>query len=223
MAKKFNTSNLSQLELATQLRKPNGEDGKEIGKQMNKGNKHICLNSYKTLQPQPNSLILEIGMGNGLFIKDLLHLASNLKYIGLDFSQTMVNEATILNKSFIDAKKVTFVNGSIENLPFNDNSIDYVTTTNTVYFWPNLKENAKEIYRVLKPNGKVLIGYRPKELMNKIELTKHGFNKFTKKEIEDLLNDTGFLEINTTIISEPDLDFDGKPMKMEGLYSIGVK
>ena len=223
MAKKFDTSNLSISELATQLRHPNGDDGKEVGRQMNKGNKHICLNSYKVLRPQSNSLILEIGMGNGLFVKDLLRLAHNLKYIGLDFSQTMIDEARILNKALIEAEKVSFINGSVENLPFEDNSIDYITTTNTIYFWPNLKENTKEIYRVLKPNGKILIGYRSKAFMNKIELTQHGFNKFTKKEIEDVLHSTGFLNIDTNIISEPDLEFDGKPMKMEGVYSSGIK
>lgn len=223
MAEKFDTGSLSKQELATQLRKPEGKAGKKVGEQMNKGNKHICLNSYKTLLPQSNSLIVEIGMGNGLFIKDLLSLADNLQYIGLDFSQTMIDEAIIVNGELIDEKKVSFINGSIENLPFDDDSIDYITTTNTVYFWPNLQENAKEIYRVLKPNGKVLIGYRSKELMDKIELTKYGFNKYTKTEIEDLLKDTGFKEIRTDTIPEPDLDFDGKPIKIEGLYSVGVK
>lgn len=223
MSEKFNTSNLSKKELAIQLRKPVGNDGKEVGKQMNKSNKFICLNSYKILNPQKNSLVLEIGMGNGLFIKDLLNNANNIKYIGLDFSQVMIDEATELNQNLIDEQKVSFINGSVNSLPFKDNSIDYITTTNTVYFWPSLKENAKEIYRVLKPNGKVLIGYRSKDLMDKIELANYGFNKYTKDEIEALLKDTGFRKIATEIIAEPNLDFDGKPIKMEGFYSIGIK
>ena len=223
MAEKFNTSYLSKQELASQLRKPKGNDGKEVGKQMNKGNKLICLNSYQVLNPRKGSLVLEIGMGNGLFIKELLKNTSNLKYIGLDFSQTMIDEAIELNQNFIDKKKVSFIHGSIESLPFEDNSIDYITTTNTVYFWPNLYENAKEIYRVLKPNGKILIGYRSKELMDQIELANFGFNKYKKNEIETLLKNTGFKKTETEIIPEPDLEFDGKPMKMQGFYSTGIK
>ncbi len=223
MTKKNNTRNLSKQELAAQLKKPEGEDGKEVGKKMNIGNKYICINSYKVLNPQTNSLILEIGMGNGLFIQEVLNLNNDLKYIGLDFSQTMIDEATKLNQKLIDEQKVSFVNGSIESLPFEDNSIDYVTSTNTIYFWPNLKENAKEIYRVLKPDGKILIGYRSKKRMNKIELTKYGFNKYTETEVENLLESTGFKKIKTETISEPDFDFDGKPIKMEGLYSTGIK
>ena len=84
----------------------------------------------------------------------------------------MVDEAISLNQNLIDEQKVSFINDSVDNLPFEDESIDYITTTNTIYFWPDLIKNAKEIFRVLKPNGKILIGYRSKELMDKIEFTK---------------------------------------------------
>ncbi|WP_298536274.1 class I SAM-dependent methyltransferase [uncultured Algibacter sp.] len=223
MSKKFNTSKLSKQELASHLKKPTGEDGKEVGRQMNKGNKHICLNSYNVLNPKSNSLILEIGMGNGYFTKNILSMNPNLECTGLDFSQTMVDEAMLLNKKLINTKKVSFIKGSIEKLPFDNNSFDYITTTNTIYFWPNLIDSAKEMYRVLKPTGKALIGYRSKELMDKIELTQYNFNKYTKEEIEKLLDKTGFKQIATEVISEPDIDFDGIPMSMSGLFTYGLK
>lgn len=223
MAKKFNVKHLSKQQMAAQLRKPEGKDGQEVAKQMNKGNKHICLNSYKVLKPQNNSTIVEIGMGNGLYISDLLSKAEGLKYIGVDFSKTMLDEATLLNKQLVNDKKVSFINASIANLPLLDDTVDAVTTTNTIYFWPNLEENAKEIYRVLKPEGKVLIGYRSKALMDKIELTQYNFNKYTRLEVEALLEKTGFRNIETQIIAEPDLDFDGEFIKMEGFYTFGIK
>lgn len=223
MAKKFEVTNLTKQQLASQLRKPDGKEGKEVGRQMNKGNKNICLNSYKVLAPNANSLILEIGMGNGLFIENLLAQTKGLKYIGFDFSQTMINEASLINDEFIDENKVSFKLGSIEDLPFEDNSIDYITTTNTVYFWPNIKANSKELIRVLKPAGKLLIGYRAKEIMDKVELTKFGFNKYTQSEIENYLIKSGFQDVITEAIPEPDLDFDGVPIKMEGLYTTGQK
>ena len=185
MANKFEVSDLTKKELAAQLQKPDGMKGKEVGKQMNKGNKNICLNSYKVLDPNPNSLILEIGMGNGLFIKDLLAQGSDLTYVGFDFSQTMIDEASSLNSDLIKQGKVSFKLGSIEKLPFEDDSIDCITTTNTVYFWPDIIANSKELYRVLKPGGKLLIGYRSKEIMDKVELTQFGFKKYTQTQLED--------------------------------------
>ncbi len=70
MAEKFDGDvKLRPKELAKQLRKPTGEKGKEVGLQMNKGNKHICLNSYKILNPNKGDAVLEIGMGMGFLLK----------------------------------------------------------------------------------------------------------------------------------------------------------
>lgn len=214
---------LSPQEFASQLKKPEGKAGLSIGEFMNKGNKDICLNSYKILNPKPNSLIAEIGMGNGFFIKDLLSLTDGLSYVGIDFSQTMIDEALSLNQSLVEVGKVSFVNASLESIPLEDNSVDYVTTTNTVYFWPHLEENAKEIKRVLKPGGKLLIGYRSKEFMDKLEVAKFGFNKYTEVEVESALKEAGFEKIKTETIEEPVLEITGQKLEMCGFYCTAIK
>tara|TARA_R110002049_G_scaffold308754_1_gene513919 strand:+ start:62218 stop:62904 length:687 start_codon:yes stop_codon:yes gene_type:complete len=221
MAEKFNPDNkLTHKELAQQLRKPVGNIGKEVGLQMNRGNKFICINSYKVLNPKACDRILEIGMGNGFFIKDLLAMADNLDYTGVDFSKTMVEEASALNKKLIGTGKVRFCEASIEKLPFNDNSFDCITTTNTLYFWPKPENDVKELSRVLKPGGKLLIGYRSKRFMDKIVLSKYGFEKYEIQDVESLLKNASFKQVSTQVIDEPDLDFDGKTFKIQGVYSV---
>ncbi len=80
------------------------------------------------LNPKPDSIVLELGMGNGFFTKDLMAICNNLEYIGLDYSQTMVDEARRLNQELISSQKVSFIYGSLESLPFKDNSIDCLST-----------------------------------------------------------------------------------------------
>lgn len=224
MANKFNEdTGLDNQELAKQLRKPEGESGKQVGEQMNKGNKHICLNSYQLLKPKANEHILEIGMGNGFFIQDLFQMAENLTYTGIDFSPTMIVEATALNQDKVTSGQVTFTQASIEKLPVEDNQIDAITTTNTVYFWPEAKENAKELYRILKSGGRVLIAYRDKGCMDKIKLTEFGFNKYSINEVEQFLVTAGFMDVKTEKVVEPALDFDGEALKMEGYFTTGTK
>ncbi|WP_103867456.1 MULTISPECIES: class I SAM-dependent methyltransferase [Aquimarina] len=224
MAEKFNSdTKLAPEELAKHLRQPDGETGKQIGLLMNKSNKHICLNSYKVLTPQKEDHILEIGMGNGFFVKDLLNMADNLTYTGVDFSATMVQEASLFNKKLIDNKSAFFKEASIENLPFDDHSFDSITTTNTLYFWPQPINNAKELLRVLKPNGKLLVAYRSKSCMDQLELAKHGFQKYESHDVEGLLSNAGFKNISTQIIKEPELEFDGKVFQIEGIFTTGIK
>lgn len=224
MAEKFNDElNLSTKELAQHLRKPKGEAGKGVGLQMNKGNKHICLNSYNLLNPNDGDVVLEIGMGNGFFIKDLLKKADNIKYTGLDFSKTMIQEASLINNEFLKQGQVQFFEASIEKLPFQSDSFDCITTTNTLYFWPQPEQNIKELLRGLKPNGKLLVAYRSKNFMDQIELSNYGFEKYEASDVEALFKKGGFNKVSTQIINEPELDFDGTPHKMQGFYTSGIK
>lgn len=47
--------------------------------------------------------------------------------------------------------------GDVKKLPFKDESIDIVTAFETIYFWNDIEECFKEIYRVLKKDGQFLI------------------------------------------------------------------
>ena len=58
--------------IASQLRLPEGAIGKEVGANMNKGNRLMNLEAIKHLGISENDNILEIGMGNGFFVKDIL-------------------------------------------------------------------------------------------------------------------------------------------------------
>lgn len=60
--------------IALQLRKPEGDWGIEMGEKMNVGNKFINLHTIDVLNPKANDVILEIGMGNGFFVKDIFKL-----------------------------------------------------------------------------------------------------------------------------------------------------
>jgi ubiquinone/menaquinone biosynthesis C-methylase UbiE len=176
--KKFGEAlQLSPEEMAIQLRRPEGEIGIKVGEQMNIGNEHICKNTYLVSNLQENETVLEIGMGNGLFVNEYLSATSNTKYVGVDFSSLMVSESIKNNESLILSKRVTFVEASIEKLPFEDNSFDKIVTANTLYFWPMPKQNTQELLRVLKPEGQLVIGYRHKEFMDKLELANYGFSK----------------------------------------------
>ncbi len=185
--KKFSEGlQLSPEIMASQLRKPEGEIGIKVGEQMNIGNEHICKNTYLNSNLQENETVLEIGMGNGLFVNEYLTTTSNTNYVGVDFSSLMVSESIKNNKSLIQSERVTFIEASIEKLPFKDNSIDKIVTANTLYFWPNPKQNTQELLRVLKPNGLLVIGYRHREFMDKLELANFGFTIYFGL-IEDLV------------------------------------
>lgn len=210
-------------EIAAQLRKPEGEAGIAIGDLMNKGNEAINLTTYKKLELKDNEHLLEIGMGNGKFIPHTLSLAENLSYTGLDFSKTMVTSAINYNKEIIENGSVSILEGSIEKIPFPEASFDKVCTINTLYFWPNPLENSKELLRVLKPEGKLIVAIRPKEIMDAMEITKYGFTKYMGEDAQKLLIEAGFKNVTFEILEEPDYKFDENSTKLQGCFVIGYK
>src|SRR5687767_1666021 len=173
--------------LARQLRLPEGELGIKVGENMNKGNRLMNIETINQLDIKENDNILEIGMGNGFFVKDILSAANNVKYTGCDFSETMVKEATALNDSF--AASVKFILSHAEHLPFDDGYFDKVFTINTIYFWENAVATLAEISRVIKPGGMLIVTLRPKIVMDNLPVVKYGFTTFSIDDVVRLLSE----------------------------------
>ena len=54
---------------------------------------------------------------------------------------------------YLAAGQCTVQQASVAELPFEAEQFDVVTAFETVYFWPDLAQNFREVYRVLKPGG----------------------------------------------------------------------
>ena len=97
--------------------------------------------------------VLEIGCGVGT---DLLQFAKHGAIVtGIDLTQTAIQ----ITKKRFDAYnlKGTFIQADAENLPFEDNTFDFVYSLGVLHHTPDTERAIREAYRVLKPNGKILI------------------------------------------------------------------
>ena len=61
------------------------------------------------------------------------------------------------NKVDITHGRVVISTGSVSALPYPDVTYDKIFSINCVQFWPNLLHDLKELHRVLRPEGKLLI------------------------------------------------------------------
>lgn len=105
---------------------------------------------------------LEVGCGEGLFLKDLRNSKPLLLLTGVD------NWEEILNKSkerFKGDEKVKLLLSSGEKLPFADSSFDSASAVNLLI---NIKEKEtvnsiiRELLRVVKPSGSIFFDIRNK-------------------------------------------------------------
>ncbi|WP_106497402.1 demethylmenaquinone methyltransferase [Lentibacillus sp. Marseille-P4043] len=76
--------------------------------------------------------------------------------IGLDFSENMLTVAKEKQKKTFPMKQLSFMHGNAMDLPFADDSFDYVTIGFGLRNVPDYMTVLKELYRVVKPHGKVV-------------------------------------------------------------------
>jgi ubiquinone/menaquinone biosynthesis C-methylase UbiE len=203
--------------IASQLRKPEGEEGIKTGVSMNQGNRFMNLQAIQLLDAKAGDSILEIGMGNGLFVKEILQKDPTIRYTGFDHSPLMVSEAKKINDDWIAKGAADFVLGEVSSLPFAPGSFNKIITINTIYFWKDHAAVFRELKRVLKRGGMLLIAIRPKHQMQNYPFTKYGFMMFSDADMKELLMANGFGVRNVYHNAEPDYDFNGSLLKMENV------
>lgn len=213
----------SLRQLAAQLRQPSGESGRLTGEWMNRGNVQINLDTLKILAAAAGDTILEAGMGNGFFVKEIVQKDASIKYTGADFSDIMVAEASRINEQWKNNGQVNFVLTDIAAMPFGNESFNKIFTINSIYFWDDAEKILAELKRVLQPNGKLIITLRPKRQMQNYPFVKYGFTMFSKEEAEKLLTQNGFIVTQTVENQEPDFDLNGEIVKLENVIIEAVK
>ena len=75
----------------------------------------------------------------------------------LDYSKVACDKTKQFNRNEVQAGRCNVVKGDVSRLPFEAATFDVITAFETVYFWPELAQNFREVYRVLKPGGTFFI------------------------------------------------------------------
>ncbi|HEY4602513.1 MAG TPA: demethylmenaquinone methyltransferase [Cerasibacillus sp.] len=105
---------------------------------------------------EPGSSALDVCCGTGDWSVALAEATeSHGEVIGLDFSKNMLSVAKE-KKAETDLDHLTYIHGNAMDLPFADNSFDYVTIGFGLRNVPDYMTVLKEMYRVVKPGGKVV-------------------------------------------------------------------
>jgi len=101
--------------------------------------------------------IIDIGCGGGKNISNLLKLAPEAVVCGIDYSAASVKESLRSNRISVALGKVKVKEASVESIPCGNEEFDLVTAFETVYFWPEIESSFKEVARILKKDGIMMV------------------------------------------------------------------
>lgn len=109
------------------------------------------VNRLKALNLENSDKVLDAGFGLGQWLFGLAQM--NKKVVGIEYDEARYQFAKELyEENGID--NVSLNMGSVENLPFEDNTFDSIFSY-SVILCTDYRKSLREFYRVLKPGGKL--------------------------------------------------------------------
>jgi ubiquinone/menaquinone biosynthesis C-methylase UbiE len=145
------------LYVLNQVRKPTRWVGRLFTWIMNFSHSSLTDWGLQHVQIEKQFAILDVGCGGGRTIQKLAALASAGMVYGVDYAKGSVAASRAKNAELIKAGRVEITPGSVSELPFPAGKFDLVTAVETQYYWPDLVNDMREILRVLKPGGALVV------------------------------------------------------------------
>lgn len=118
----------------------------------------------ESLKIKPDSKGIDIGCAIGRITNLLLKkTGTNTTLVGLDFSHDMIGYAKKNSKH----DQITFMQGDVNNLPFDPCSFDWIWSMDTIWIGPEKfgcpafepDHILNQMYRILKPGGKIYLAF----------------------------------------------------------------
>lgn len=181
--------------------KPKGIGGKIMVNMMNAGHSSMAEWGFTHIKIANNNICLDIGCGGGANVKTLLKKSPYGKVTGIDYSEISVKKSQKVNKTEIENKRCEIMQGNVMKLPFGDEDFDVITAFETIYFWPDISEAFKQVYRVLKSGGTFMICNEANGENSKDEKWTdmvEGMKIYTSEQIKKSLENAGFTDIKAS-------------------------
>ena len=101
--------------------------------------------------------VVEIGPGPGYLGLEWLKKTAGTRLTGIEISPAMIGQAEKNRTEYAMEERAVYIQGSALSIPLDNESADHVFSNGSLHEWENPYIVLAEIYRVLKPGGKLFI------------------------------------------------------------------
>ena len=178
--------------MARRFSRPRGLFGRLfLGGMLDRANVRSNALMFDVAAVDASEHVLEVGFGGGDLLIRLAETVSDGRVEGVELSEPMLRRvrARIRRRGLAD--RVRLHAGSVEALPFDAGRFDCACSANTVYFWPDLHRGLAELARVLRPGGRLVLGFGSDVALRRAGYEERGFALYTPDQIEAALRANG--------------------------------
>jgi ubiquinone/menaquinone biosynthesis C-methylase UbiE len=171
---------------------------------------------------QQGLIVADIGAGTGFMTEELIK--HKVKVIAIDQSAEMINE---MKKKFCSCYEIDYRTGVAENIPIEDEAVNYVFANMYLHHVENPPAAIKEMVRILKPGGKIVITDADEHNYEFLRTEQHdrwlGFNR---KDMIKWYEEAGLKNIKVDCVGaecSPTPQNSGEQVNITIFYAYGEK
>jgi SAM-dependent methyltransferase len=183
--------------IARQSRLPSGWLGEIVARVMSLETRRANELALDRLAACEGEAILEVGCGHGRTLATLEGKGCAF-LAGVDASEVMVRVARRRLRRSIGHGRAAIDLATSDALPHPDARFDAALAVHVLYFWSDPLRDLREIRRVLRPGGRLILGYRPRDATTLAALPASVYSLRSTEDVEELLTRAGFAGIRTT-------------------------
>jgi ubiquinone/menaquinone biosynthesis C-methylase UbiE len=190
--------------IARQASRPTGFLGRALGALMAMETRALNDEVLRCLAVAPGERILEIGFGHGRTLERAVRNHSDAQFAGIDHAGDMVAALGRRCAPLIEVGRLELRTGDSAALPWADASFDGAFAVHTLYFWRSAEKDLSEIARVLRPDGRFVLGFRERTPEAEAAFPSDIYRFRSKDEVTALLGGAGLV---ATVVAglRPDL------------------
>ena len=134
-------------------------------------------------------VVVDLSCGTGIMARKLAKSRLDRQIIAIDYSESMLAVLQQeIDKEQISPFNLVTIRGDVEALPLLDRSVDGIYCGAAMHCWENPQRGIENIYRVLRPGGKLYLTTFIQPLPSII------FRFFSLQELTDIFTNSGFLK-----------------------------
>ncbi len=138
--------------------------------------RHMALSQLR--KDPPAGVTVDAGCGPGYLAIIMSRKFTSASIIGLDISPLMIETAARNISACRANHRVALCQGDVQQLPFRDSSVDFIVSTGSMHHWSDAPQALNEMYRVLRPGGRLLIFDMRRDMLRMLYLGLWVFERF---------------------------------------------
>ncbi|ACY18313.1 class I SAM-dependent methyltransferase [Haliangium ochraceum] len=178
--------------LRRQLSRPHGPLGPLMGTMLDIVNRQLNARVITVLEPAAGERVLDLGFGGGEALALMRARHPDTWLAGAEVSTSMLRRARWRFRKDVRRSSMELREASASALPWPDESFDGAISVHSIYFWPDMGAGLRELYRVLRPGGRLVLGVEAPRHTQRLDFAADGFHVPSYDDIATALGRAGF-------------------------------